>query len=210
MAKFYYNGVLLPEIPSDVLAAYPYAWIRFNSENNQYQLYFSAHKWCYNQSNNCVCTNFSNDTNVEYTCVEEDKTWTYSDKGYWSISINDNRKMVWSNHDILNDDNVVYNVGTEPVAETITCYQIKESTLTSFGDQARRINGTTDKLTTAQMLEIFEGAGQGGSSSDGGSKCVIGQTTFYFPPKLTLDSTSISSNCSTATIGNITLSVVTS
>ena len=42
--------------------------------------------------------------------------------------------------------------------EESTQYVIKESTLTSFGDQARRINGTTGKLTTAQMLEIFENA----------------------------------------------------
>lgn len=42
-------------------------------------------------------------------------------------------------------------------------YKIKGETLISLADQARRINGTTDDLTTTQMLEIFEGAGQGGS-----------------------------------------------
>ena len=44
-------------------------------------------------------------------------------------------------------------------------YTIKKSTLTSFGNQARRINGTTDKLTTSQMIEIFEGAGGGSGNS---------------------------------------------
>lgn len=44
------------------------------------------------------------------------------------------------------------------LSATETYYQIKESTLTSLADQARRINGTTDDLTTAQMLEIFESA----------------------------------------------------
>ena len=36
--KYYYNGVLLPEIPPDVLAQYPYAWIRENTKSGYYDL----------------------------------------------------------------------------------------------------------------------------------------------------------------------------
>ena len=46
-------------------------------------------------------------------------------------------------------------------------YQINKTTLTSFADQARRISGETGYLSTAQMLEIFESAGQGGSGGSG-------------------------------------------
>ena len=38
MAKFYYNGVLLPEIPSDVLAKYPICLIYLKKDGTNYRL----------------------------------------------------------------------------------------------------------------------------------------------------------------------------
>ena len=61
-----------------------------------------------------------------------------------------------------------YNIGTGsfipgPIVSGYSeRYAIHSSTLTSFADQARRISGETGVLSTAQMLEIFEGAGNGG------------------------------------------------
>lgn len=43
-----YNGVRLPEIPADVLATHPYAWIRLRS--NYYHLFLTVGKWYGNSS----------------------------------------------------------------------------------------------------------------------------------------------------------------
>lgn len=56
-------------------------------------------------------------------------------------------------------------------------YKINETKLRAFGDQARRISGTTDGLTLDEMLTIFEGAGQGGS---GGSSLVDGHDINFY------------------------------
>lgn len=42
MAKYYYNGVLLPEIPADVLAEYPYIMITNRPDNIGIRLEFST------------------------------------------------------------------------------------------------------------------------------------------------------------------------
>lgn len=54
---------------------------------------------------------------------------------------------------------IIYEYGVEE-----SYYRIRKSTLVSFGDKARKISGQTGDLTTAQMINIFEGA----SSGDGG------------------------------------------
>ena len=41
MAKFYYNGILLPDIPTEHLATNPYIWIRKNQSSGYYDLVLS-------------------------------------------------------------------------------------------------------------------------------------------------------------------------
>lgn len=167
MAKFYYNGVLLPEIPSDVLAEYPYCLILLVADGIKFRLMFGTETWYVNQERIYIKPS----TYVIYQTTLESDSWvyetTYTDEGNYSVA----NGIKWSNHDIPNGSSTsvyIYLKGTDPVPEDCDYYQIKSSTLTSFADQARRLNGgTTDLLTPSQMLEIFESTEVGGSS--GGS-----------------------------------------
>lgn len=170
MAKFYYNGVLLPEIPQDVLTQYPKCLIRDDTTSGFYDLFCYEYDFTYFRNKLYIAGGgtklpWYRIAKATADVVEE---WTYYQNGAGGISVGTSQPIVWSNHNVVHDgESTVYFAGTEAIPQNVTYYQIKEETLTSFGDQARRINGTTDKLTTAQMLEIFEGAGQGGSGEDG-------------------------------------------
>ena len=50
MSKFYYNGILLPDIPTEHLATNPYAWIRKNQSSGYYDLVLGNDKWYYSSS----------------------------------------------------------------------------------------------------------------------------------------------------------------
>lgn len=64
---------------------------------------------------------------------------------------------VWSGY--LTEDEVFdsYNQSISWLSLFCSKYTIQASTLVAFADQARRISGETGELSTAQMLEIFEG-----------------------------------------------------
>lgn len=75
-------------------------------------------------------------------------------------------------------------------------FSISSETLVGFADQARRISGEEGTLTTSQMLEIFEGAGQG---EGGGMATKVTYTKSYQQPigvKLDNESTTNSITCS--------------
>ena len=111
--KYSYNGVVLPEIPADVLAQYPYAWIRLNSDGNTYDLILSPYTWYY--SNNLLT---QNSTYVWYTSTASTTEWTYKTSYTDDGSFNLGSGLVWSNHDIPNGSATateIYFWGSEPV-----------------------------------------------------------------------------------------------
>ena len=50
MSKFYYNGILLPDIPTEHLATNPYVFIRKNNTSGFYDLVLGASAWYYDSS----------------------------------------------------------------------------------------------------------------------------------------------------------------
>lgn len=46
--RYYYNGVLLPPVPQDMVSEYPYCFIRNFKSSNAYDLVFSKVPWFYN------------------------------------------------------------------------------------------------------------------------------------------------------------------
>jgi hypothetical protein len=101
VAKYYYNGLLLPEIPSDVLASYPYCWIRKHNTNNVYQLMFSESKF-YQDGAALYATNGI--ITPQYTFPIGDTTETTwanaNNQTYSGWTVDEARPCVWSNHDI--------------------------------------------------------------------------------------------------------------
>ena len=110
---YYYNGVLLPEIPADVLAQYPYAWIRLGSDGKTYDLILSSYSWYFTDKLLTQSSKY-----VWYTATIEAGWWvyktTYTDTGEFNLA----GGLIWSNHDIPNGSATatdIYFEGSEPV-----------------------------------------------------------------------------------------------
>ena len=124
MAKYYYNGVLLPEIPSDVLAEYPYCWARENSDGVTFDFLFGKYVWyC---TDNIIYIEVSK--YLWYTCTADSTEMTYkttyTDNGQFGLG----NGVLWSNHNIPNGSSTstdIYFYASEPVPEYIQKYLIK-------------------------------------------------------------------------------------
>ena len=120
--KYSYNGVVLPEIPADVLAQYPYAWIRNNTRTGYYDLCLSSSLW-YASDADTISTDSYNTTGIQWYRVTKsapEEVWVFnqawtSSGGFGNES---DRHIMWSNHDILNGSATateIYFNGSEPV-----------------------------------------------------------------------------------------------
>jgi hypothetical protein len=114
-----YNGVRLPVPPIHILR-FPYAWIRKDDANGNYNFVFGQKPWYFDGSV-MVC---GNNTSLPYYSIPiatyADATeWTYTnDGGGTNFGIADNRTVLWSNHDIPNGSATatdIYFKGSEPV-----------------------------------------------------------------------------------------------
>ena len=171
MAKFYYNGVLLPEIPAEALAEYPYVVIVKTSNEeyieyfgSEYYFAFSDEKYCYGTYSDGLVILGHTGTPYCLTCtydMDSDSFVPQDELSMATIPLMENYfTLVWSNHDMdmYVDDKPtgeIYRVASDPVPFADLDFLIKESTLKAFGDHARRFNNTTDKLSPSKMIKIF-------------------------------------------------------
>lgn len=126
MAKYYYNGVLLPEIPADVIKTHPYVWIRKNGSTGYYDLLLATGAWYCSASETL---NHNDSNNVEWyrvsiSSADTAEEWTFN-SSYSSSGWGDdaNRVLMWSNHDIPNGSatsTTVYFPATYPMPESAT------------------------------------------------------------------------------------------
>ena len=126
MAKFYYNGVLLPEIPSDVLANYPYCWIRYDGANSKYNLIFSKTPWFYTGTNLSKGTSDNSPYySIGFSEQESATTWGTATNSTLEFGLATNRTVLWSNHNIPNGSATspnIYFYGSEPIDKLIKYY----------------------------------------------------------------------------------------
>ena len=108
--KYSYNGVVLPEIPADVLASFPYCWI-----SSQSGLIVAAYPWYYASGKMNIAISAEN---RKYLLSSDGAMWylsdTYTDTGGYTV----NALPIWSNHDIPNGSATateIYFEGSEPV-----------------------------------------------------------------------------------------------
>ena len=118
-----YNGVRLPKIPEDVLAQYPYAWIRNNTTSGYYDLllnekpfYYQSPPGLYEASGLAAKPWYR----VAIATAETATAWTdnTSANSYTSWGLDSARTVLWSNHDIRNGSATatdIYFYGSEPV-----------------------------------------------------------------------------------------------
>jgi hypothetical protein len=114
--KLYYNGILLPAIPADALAEYPYAWIKKSS--GKYQLIMAKYPF-YTNGVYVYCSNGLSETKALYSIsisnVENISEWTFEkyETGYYFANI-----LIWSNHDMPYGSATATDIhfyGSEPV-----------------------------------------------------------------------------------------------
>lgn len=120
MPKFYYNGVLLPEIPQDVLAEYPYCWIRKNTTSGNYDLVFGKQSWYYN--NGVYCQNETDEKwyTIPIATSTDATAWNFNKTTTGFFVVDTARFVFWSNHNIPNGSatsTTIYFVGTYLIPE---------------------------------------------------------------------------------------------
>lgn len=164
MAKYYYNDVLLPEIP--VVDGKPYVWIRDDGNGSNYEAIYCAYPW-HRIDDKMYPRKSAN--YVAYYIASDLTEWTYKNSwtnntGYWY-----GVGAIWSSHDIpdgsasaseiyLYASEPVPEGGSEPEPEYKEKYAVTSEWLVSVADEVRRLTGSTDKLTTEQILEALRSA----------------------------------------------------
>ena len=107
MSKYYYNGVLLPELPKDILAEYPnvfiYKWTNGGIIN--FMAAPAGYKWFYYSSDSYQQIRIAECTYKRYTYNTVTDAWEsradYTDNGRWGVD-SATGSVVWSNDDIPN------------------------------------------------------------------------------------------------------------
>lgn len=103
MSKFYYNGILLPDIPTEHLATNPYIWIRKNQSSGYYDLVLGNDKWYYSSSNVYPA---NSDVIYWYQIpldgYESYNEWVFNKETTGYFVVETNRTVLWSNDNIPN------------------------------------------------------------------------------------------------------------
>lgn len=171
----YYNGVLLPEIPVD--SSKPYSYIVKTSSTDDSEITYiliTADVLGYIDVYQDPLLGIYVSADGTYSMYSytqgDDAEWSYV--GESTITANQatvpigtagtmTYELIWANVDVPKgvDSTEIYLEATDPVPETTEDqeYVIMGSTLTDFADQARRLGNTTETLTPAEMITIFQG-----------------------------------------------------
>lgn len=158
MAKYYYNGVLLPEIPADAISEYPYAVIVEDTTTGEYYLTLKQSPSYYS---NQYLLEATVPRKTGYLASSEETEWVMSYSDTSVVNVYNPFVLCWSNHDIPNGSATateIYFSGSDPVPEeteepeTVTQYLIRSDTLTAIADRIREMAGTNKKLTPADII----------------------------------------------------------
>lgn len=112
---WYYNGVLLPEIPAGVLAEYPYVFIGLIQSTGKYQILASTQPMYFAD---VYIRRQNNNSEPFLYCVEGDETWSSGTSGNYGWNVDSDRIIIWSNHDIPNGSATatdIYFYASDPV-----------------------------------------------------------------------------------------------
>ena len=160
---YYYNGVRLPQLPSDVdVATYSNTSILFVGDN-EYVMYCMSQPLKYDSDGVFVVENtdiiaLSSDPifDTEWERMSEANSGT--NKVYLTGLV-----LLWSNHDVLTSEtNEVYFKGTQAYSEEETA-SITLKTLCDLGDAIREVTGDSTLRTPKEMIaKVKEFSGGGG------------------------------------------------
>lgn len=155
MAKYYYNGVLLPEIP--VVEGYGYAAIRYDEANSRIDCIYSQTNFYYTGS---TIRNTAGSSYKRYIAsISNPVEWTESsDTNYQDWAIATNRRLLWSNHDIPNGSatsTTIYFYATDPVPENeAKPKELEYTVFTNFYPSGSTITYAVSDLTINYVVPV--------------------------------------------------------
>lgn len=119
MARYYYNGVLLPEIPSETLSKYPYVFIFYRDDIANYRMYTSSVVPYWYPTTDYPMTMKADGTLAMYHLSDNGEEWIWikDETSMYTLATNG---ITWSNYDIPNGSATateIYFYGSEPVPE---------------------------------------------------------------------------------------------
>lgn len=159
---YYYNDVLLPEIPT--VDGYPYAMLEKLEASSRWYLVLSNKKYWYNAgySNPYICASGTSVKNYAITFAElaAGGTWVLkSETAYTQAG-----PVVWTNYDIpkgSSSSTTIYFPATNAYRAvdvfTPEEFAVSKESLTAIADAIRSKTGKTEGLTLAQMAEEIAG-----------------------------------------------------
>ena len=159
MAKFYYNGILLPDIPTEHLATNPYIWIRKNQRSGYYDLVLGNDKWYYSSSavypaNSDVIYWYQ----IPLDGYESYDEWIFNEETTGYFVVETNRTVLWSLQDIPNGKNssTIYFVATypTPTITNTTKYLVRDS-----GKIYTVVDGALSEITGTLNADLFINSG---------------------------------------------------
>ena len=123
ITHYYYKDLLLPKLPSDAIDAYPYCWIRNNSQTGYYDLIMGTTSFYYDASNSRLRRR-GTDTDLWYR-IQKSAASTATSWGspqshsYVGWSLSSDRTAYWSNHDVTQSESSssIYLKGSDPIPE---------------------------------------------------------------------------------------------
>lgn len=145
MAKYYYNGVLLPEIP--VIEGYPNVWIRKNVSTGYYDAVYTASDILWYYSNGMYPTNESVTIKWYRLAISDGTEWVYNRDTTGYFGIDTSKTVIWSCIDIPNGSigaTDIYFYASEPYR---VLYLVKAD-----GKLYTVVDGALSELTTTDIV----------------------------------------------------------
>lgn len=161
MAKYYYNGVLLPEFPAEVLANYSHVWIRDNGSTGKYDLVVAPNIWYYtsNTMNKSVSGTYPY-YSIPKASYLEYEAWEYNADSDLNFGLDSARTVLWSGFDVPNGSATsatIYFHATEPVAEAnVKPKKLVYGVCTDFYPTTGAINYSVDDQTINYVVPVVK------------------------------------------------------
>lgn len=170
--KSYFNGVLLPDIPEDVLKDYPYCWIRKNESTGYYDLVVNTGVMYYNSSNmNPVGSSTYPYYRIPISGYDAYDEWVWYKETTSNFGIDSSKPVFWSNFDIPNgsaSSTTIYFESTEPIPETVKgdvvvtemlereeAYGVSGDWLNEMAAQIQKLSYKRESMTPENMYKVL-------------------------------------------------------
>lgn len=168
---YYYNDVLLPALPADILPSKPYCWIMNHTINKKYYLFMTNSDWYFLNGAIHCSDNMQYWYEIGYEDIGTATEWALKEIGFYHYNFDDNRPIIWAGTDIRNgspDSAVIYFLATKSYQAgdklTTDTVAISTATMTAIADAIRATKHTTARFTPAQMATEIKGITAGGNS----------------------------------------------